>query len=254
LADGGARAYVLELVASALRFEVLLNGWPAIRGATSRGTTSTVRLNPFIIDGDNELLLRLAPHPDPEHQRRLSLRLASVPEGHERSEEHEILRYRWTKESPLADHEPTSVLQHVMRVDAAFGRWSWQEAIPYRDGDRPAVQGLVDELHRAMSDAKVDDVVRLFEVKTEELGRAVGRTPDEAREATRALVEYFVRNPDWKMAPFDPAKLVIRPEADGRLVALSSEESIGALQGSGPMPLEMDLVVSNLAGRWTIVR
>jgi hypothetical protein len=259
----------LEVQTQALRALVLLNGYPVFMPTDTGPRTTACKLNPQIIEGENLLQVRLGREADgavltPRADFELSVYHA--PAGGPPGSKIGVARYEW--EAGRDEIQPdgmTDLFEHCFDVepDQAFGRWQWQDAVVFEEGERVAIETLVGKCRAALADRKVDDLLALMSLYAVEMSTALGVPVEEAEQELREYLQPYFADDRWEMAPLDYGALPLMPVCGGRIVLVMAPGGGPVLRGQirveedeePPLPpLGMEVSVSNLGGTWTVVR
>jgi hypothetical protein len=248
-------AYVLEIICENVDADVRLNDWIAYRARDPRRRAAQVKLNAWLLEGDNELTVGLIPL---DEELTFELRFYKTEHGTFSGDDQLLLYYRWTAdESPLAlDGTPTRVFSHRFTLESAFGPWSWEQSQSYMPNDRPLIEALVTAIHHALVERRAGDVVRLLSIKLDEMARSVGLDPAEHREQQHRVIAEQLSSPELRVGELELDKLQLRSSAGGRLVDVLDDNGDPAplKLWVGDMPSHLGLAVSHVAGRWKVVR
>lgn len=260
--------YVVEFDVERLSAEVHVNGWPVCRSHTTAGRLTNIKISPWLVEGENVFQIYLGAPVDDDNMPELDPNGYVQPnglivslfklDGDERPAENPpMLVYRWMEEChPLPEEGLTLVYEHRFRMEEAFGRFAWEDALPYAETDRPAILEVVRAFREALDRHDVETIIEMQKVRLEELGRCAGMDYDGMAEDHRKLLDKLM-DPGIVVQPFVAEDFVLRSGAAGRLVQVEREggdmRTIGVqspigIGGSYP------LCMSNLNGTWTIVR
>lgn len=247
--------FALECTACDVVTELRFNDWPAYRfDAESGELTTTVQLNPMIIEGPNVLrvLMRKKSTP-PVPQRRL---VVSIFRMLSPDELQPLVYFRHRPElHPLADDGFTEVFRQEITFAKTFGRWKWEDAKPYLDADRDAVIAAVREAHTAVARGDMNAFVELASLKVEEMARAQGKSPAEQAELQRKLLGVFFGLEGIVVEPFDAEALELESWCQGRLVSVrgpGGKRPIRAICDG--QRLELDAVLTRVGDSFRIAR
>ncbi len=250
--------YALEVQCSGLAVEVLLNGAPVYAEPWGATRFTQMKLNPWIVDGPNQLEVRLGPPPGQKVESGAGFKTLVIKgeHGKEPGPDANIVAFQWSDaEQPLAPEGMTAVYARPVPIDEGHGRWAWQDATPFTEADRDDIAALVLALHGALAARDAGTVTAYVRVKTEEYARALDVPAAELDADLRETLENRFKADDWQMDPIDPAALELRPSTDGRLVKVTDAGQRPPLRGQGEgQPYAMELTVSKLAHGWTVVR
>ncbi len=258
----------IDVQCQELRSLALLNGYPVVMPVDAGEHIMSAKLNPFIIEGPNELRIRLGRAEDGASlaaTARYQADLFRTPHGVMRDDSSYLVRYEWDREEQeLAEDGMTDVLTHRFEASPAdaFGRWAWQDALPFDPGQRVAIELLVGRCREALVERDPDKLLALLSLQLAETAHALGVRADELEQDLRDHLEPFFAADGWEVAPIDYGIVSLIPSTDGKLVLVMGHRGAPILQGqivlddeSDPLPpFMMELCVSNLDGTWTVVR
>jgi hypothetical protein len=252
--------YIIELDCGRLAAEVEVNGWRVAHNRDPDGRTTHAKINPWLLDGDNVIGVRLGwlpGEPEGAHELTCVVALHKVVDDASYANEPPMLLFRWyPDEYPLADQGLTRVYEHRFVMRRAFGPFAWTGAMPYLDSDRPQVTALVREVHDAIGARDRAALLRLQKLKLEEMGRSVGVSLQQMIDEQDVVFDEIFAGP-VQIAPLDPERLHMRSGAGGRLVQVEREDGdmrVLPFVTSRGLSMSLPLCVANLGGRWTLVR
>lgn len=250
---------VLELITKDVWAEVWLNGTPALRFPTGEQVRIQQKANPWIVEGPNWIQARLGyPReqdglgPKPTYE----FRVFEVEWGNPDGERKILAIFDWDPEGhPIEEPGLRMVYEQQFSPEQTHGRWSWEDATPYQDGDRPKIESLAGDLHQAFARQDVPTITGMMTTKLSELGRGLDLPAAEMTQNTGEALEAGFEQDDWVLGPFDPAELVVEPTAGGKLVNVFGPDGGPPVRAtmSGEV-VEVGMTVSHLAQGWTIVR
>ncbi|MBW2454688.1 MAG: hypothetical protein JRI68_09260 [Deltaproteobacteria bacterium] len=250
--------YAHEVQCEALVVQVLLNGVAIFEEPTGSYRFSQSKLNPWIVDGPNQLEVLAGPPPGEEVGKDAQLKVSVIkaPHGKHPGPEAEVVAFEWNEgDHPLLPDQLTRVHEGPVPVDEGHGRWAWQDAAAYSPGDDGAIAGLVMHAAQTLAARDLTGYVGLLAVMNEEMSRALDVPAAELlNDVSAALGELFAAD-DWRVDPVDPARLRYSPTAGGQLVRVTDDLGNSPLRGTGGgQTFETALTVSHLTQGWTIVR
>ncbi len=247
-------AYVVDVACQDVRLQALVNGYLCYRARDDGRRLAQVKVNSFVLEGKNDLeVIVRQTGPEPWCEIRLLLGQHEVAD----EEPTDLLYYRWyAEEQPIAREHDTTVLRHRWSMRRAFGRWAWESATPYLDADRPAVEALLVELQRALDRRDLEGYLDRFDVKNEELARSTEQAPADLRKTHRGLMEWAMAIPGMTARLPPLSELELTASAGGRLVEVTQRDGTAPLRVEHPDGFDMgvELVVSQVGGRWQVVR
>jgi hypothetical protein len=221
------------------------------------GRIAQAKLNPYVVEGENEavLVFRAAEIPPGQREKagQPSLRVR-VMQGRMGEEAQNVLaEMAWKADQgrlPATWRAP-------VRVGEAFGRWSWEAAprLAPNNADRAAILSLIDRLRAALETADTAVVNEIFAVKNEEMARALGLAEADASAAMEQYFAAFWGQPERRMEPLDDGRIELAAQAGGRLVAVVDREGGPVLRGTaGDVRIAVPVMVTHVGGRWLIAR
>jgi len=257
--------YVLDVACEGLVAQLTLNGVDVFTEWEGRARQVQAKLNPYIIEGANNLELALTPMTDDEGNpltlaHALTVKLIGGEHGADPGPQGVLATFRWDEAAmPVTPGELTGVWgrQFTVPIERAFGRWVWQgaPATPPGEADARALVALAGEVHAAMAARDVDALLALTALKTAELARGLDTPVGEIEEGQRELFGELFADPTWRVAPFDPAQLAAVPCAGGRMVRVTDPSGGPALvAATDDRPFAFGFLATRHNGRWTIAR
>jgi hypothetical protein len=250
-------AYVVQVMSTALRVEVLFNDWLAFRKTVARGSICEAKLNPWMLEGDNRLEVRLGLWPNADPADRLCLvRLYKAEHGKMAVDDDALCFFRWVPGlAPLEDEGLTTVFTHQLTMRKAFGRWGWEGATPYMPKDRPEIEATTVALHQSLARRNITALVDTLRLKHEEMSRALGLSFDDQIAKQEGYLRDFFAATDWHMLPLEADKLIVESGAKGRLVHVYGPDGEEPLVGQGGGEVfALHLTLSRMRGTWEVVR
>jgi len=247
--------YIARLQWTDLAIRLSVNDHP-VHASTEPGTWALdTRMNAYVVEGDSSLRLDLGPLPSRGFPPRLRLRVLKILDREEQKDDPPLLHYcHRAEEHPLSAEGMTTVLEHSMRVRSAFGRWAWESAIPYAESDRPGIVAGVAALHEAFSTKDRPRLKDLLGLKLAELARALGADPQARMTSIDAMLDALLTD-TWVVKPLDPARLVARSSAGGRLVTVTTAAGEPPIEGrNAEHGLALPVVMTRVGGAWAVVR
>ncbi len=250
--------YALEVQCNGLLVQVLLNGVAVFEEAAAGFRFTQLKLNPWIVDGPNQLEVLTGPPPGQELGKDAELKLLVIkgPHGQEPGPDADVVSFTWNEaDAPLESDQIVRVLDSPVPVDEGHGRWAWQDASPYAQGDEGDMAALVQQAGQVLASRDSAGYLALLALKTEEMSRALNVPAAELqKDISDVLRERFAAD-DWQVEPVDPAALRYAPTAGGRLVRITDDLGRPPLRGmGGGQAFETSMTVSHLAQGWTVVR
>lgn len=252
--------YVLEVELGKLALDVMLHGITVFRDPTGTAGFLQTKVNPFIIEGDNQFSIYLGHPPGGKAsaESHCQVRLFRAVQGKMPRADDELSKFKFVLgETELEDDQLTLVHNEMVPIDQADGRWAWEDADPYvEEEDRADVVALVEQFHQALVAKDTATLMQLNALRIEEFSRALHETqPDMEADQQQAFDELFA-SPDWQVAPLHSDSLVVVPGAQGRVVQVLDHQGAPAVHGMANEEdgYAMSLYLSKLQNGWTLVR
>ncbi len=250
--------YALEVQCNGLLVQVLLNGAAVFEEPAAGFRFTQLKLNPWIVDGSNQLEVLAGPPPGQELGKDAELKLLVIkgPHGEEPGPDANVVSFTWNEaDYPLEPDQIVRVLDSPLPVDEGHGRWAWQDATPYTPGDDGDIAALVTQAAQLLANRDAAGYLALLELKTEEMSRALNVPTAELRQDNSDVLGERFAADDWQVEPVDPTRLRHSPTAGGRLVRVTDDLGQPPLRGfGGGSGYETGLTVSHLSQGWAIVR
>jgi hypothetical protein len=245
--------YALEVQCSGLAVDVAVNDWRVFREPLGAKRFTQKKLNPWLADGPNVLEVRAALAAGESY---LKVALIRVEGDDLPGDDAFVVKYEHKPGEQPLEEKPLVVLKETVDLGPVHGAWAWQTATPYSDGERPAVEAFMRELHGALATKNAKGFIEYNRVKIEEMARALNVPPAELDSDMNEWLADLFRHDDWAMDPFDPQRLLIEPEASRRVVVVTRETGGPPLTGRGGSDeLEIpSFALSRLPQGWAVVR
>lgn len=249
--------YVVRTWVSGFRAIVLFNDWPAARHFDDEHGSVAAVVNALLLEGTNTLRVLAWPSETLAEGATPSFKVELVkgdPDDHDASVV--LYRMQWDPDThPLAKDGRTEIVRHVIRPKKAFGRWAWEEAQPYQDRDRDEIVRRLESFWSALVAKDAGRAVEFVRVKLEEQARATQRDPGGVATNQQKWLAGFMTHPDWSVAPFEPEALTFESWALGKLVEVRHKERGSAVRAMvGDMPMDFDMMLSQLGTGWAVAR
>ena len=257
--------YVLDVACEGLVAQLTLNGIDVFNEWEGRARQVQAKLNPYIVEGANNLELSLTPMTDDEGKalpvpHAIVVKILAGEHGKDPGAGGMVATFRWDEAAmPVPAGELTGIWGRQFSVPAerAYGRWVWQDAPDTAPGeaDARALVSLAGEVHAALASRDVERMIELTSLKSAELALALDVPVAEIDEGQRELFGELFAAPSWRVAPFDPAQLAAVPCAGGRMVRVT--DAFGGpplVAGTDLRPFAFGFLATRYSGHWTIVR
>ena len=258
-----------------LRAELWANDVPAVMLYPGEADTPIgVPLNELLNSGRNQIavLLHAAPlasrasDPWPEDPvaasyrgpASLSLRLAEyAPEQKVTSDNPPaITMIEW---SGVAAPTPLPITREF-DLSAPLGPWAWQRAERFTPLGAPVRARAVEylkSLHEMLAAKRYDEFIAEHSYKLEEMtAGAYGVSTEPFRSSMRQVLDDHGREP-WRLEPFSPGVLDLRPAAGGRLIECLRTDRHCALEYTRPDSKDtffLPAMIGNVGGQWRVLR
>lgn len=257
--------YVLEVEAEGLVVQAAVNGCEVFSEWEGAARLAQLKVNPYIIEGDNRLDVALTPMTDDEGRalavdRALTVTLIRGVLGVDPGDAGRIARFTWDAGAlPVEPGQLTPVWtrQFTVRPEQAFGRWAWQDApaVAPTAADAQALVSLAGRAHAALSNRDLVAMRALTALRDAELARALDIPDDEMAADVEAWLRDWFSEPDWSMDAFDPGALAASPSARGRLMRVTDPYGGPPLRGGGGgRRFAFPFAATRVDGAWVIAR
>lgn len=257
--------YLLDVECEGLVVQVSLNEVDVFSEWAGGARRFQTKLNPYIVEGANNLELSLTPMTDDEGRavggpRGVTVKLIAGEHGVDPGPGGVLATFRWDEAAtPVEPGALTGVWgrQFTVPGDRAYGRWAWQDApaTPPDAGDARALVALAGEVHAALVNRDLAAVMSLTALKTRELARALDVPEAEVEDGQRELYGALFSDPSWRVAPFDPAQLAAVPCAGGRMVRVTDPSGGPCIvAATDERPFAFGFLATRHPDRWTIAR
>lgn len=272
--------YVLELLMEGVYARVALNGVEVVADESAASKTLGLRVNTFIVDGENRLAVALrlpppAPVPEPAtgdtpvsgpqtmpdpaaSEANFALRLIGGRFGVEPGPEGVLLKHEWNAaRAPLAPRAWRLVFNETFRPPRSFGRWAWQDApaVTPQGADAVALRAAVAQLQAAAQARDARALLEAHRLKFAECGRALDEPADTFRNDLAEGLDAIFAARDFRVRSLDVDLLVLEPLVEGRLVRVRRPDGGAPLQLSGGGEvLQILPVYTRVPAGWLIAR
>lgn len=270
--------YVLELLMAGVHARAALNGVEIVADETAASKTLGLRVNPYVVDGENRLAVALRlppPAPVPEAgdtrasasltppvpaagEADFALRLIGGRFGAEPGPEGVLLKHEWNAaRAPLAPRAWRLVFNETFRPPRSFGRWAWQDApaVTPQGADAAALRAAVAQLQAAAQARDARALLEAHRLKFAEFGRALDEPEDTFRNDLAEGLDAIFAARDFRVRSLDVDLLVLEPLAEGRLVRVRRPDGGAPVQLSGGGEvLQILPVYTRLPAGWLIAR
>lgn len=205
--------------------ELIFNGAAIVREFVFSGNMLMNKLNPWIVEGPNQLEVRVAAaagQPSPGADAHLALAVYEGPHGTHPGPGGKLTELTWSQAAqPLAGEGFQQLKMLEFKTRAATPRWRWLDALPYSDADRPAIVARLMELHAALAASDFDAVAALTRLRDEELALALDVSLDRWVALERQSVASLFQAKNWQLQDVDASELEFHPRAGGKLVEVT---------------------------------
>lgn len=257
--------YVLQVETEGLVVQVALNGCEVFSDWEGASRIAQLKVNPYIIEGENRLDVALTPMTDDEGRaldvdRSLTVTLIRGVHGVDPGDAGRIARFTWDAAAlPVEPGALTPVWtrQFTVRPEQAFGRWAWQDApiVAPTAADAQELVALAGKIHAALSARDVAAVRDLTALRDREMARALDIPDDEMSADVDAYLRDWFESPGWAMDPFDPNALAASPSARGRLMRVTDAYGGAPLKGGNTeRRFAFPFAATRVDGVWVVAR
>lgn len=249
--------FAIELESAGLLCELRLNDVRIDRDLTAVPRMREVRVNHWIVPGENVLELWLGTPRGPADETAVEVEWFRWEDGESRTAARREAGYRWARELRLPEGELRRAWDAALPLGNAFGRWAWQDAEPadLDEADRAAIVGALEGLRAALEAGDVPAVRSRLALQNEEMARAHGLDPAARDASQRQYLAACLGAPRRRIEPLDAGSLVFTPHAHGRLVSVTDRFGLPPVRGSaGSATFDLPSTFSKIGGAWTVVR
>lgn len=202
---------------------VYLNGAPLIASRQSEPCHAAPTVNEWVVDGTNDLVVVVIGVADGADQSRrpwLRVALCRGEEGDVATpdDQYEIVTIEWR---PDQSTQLPAQLDHRVDVSHDWGRWCWEDApVLDRDDEDAATEAalVLQRIHAGLESGSPGALLAFSEPKLDEVGRAYGMTPADARQRFVTGWSYLSSVPGFSLAPLDPDDIELHRYCGERLI------------------------------------
>ncbi len=169
-----------------------------------------------------------------------------------------IEEHRASVRAKTVEHELPHAYQLAFEVEVDLGTelWTRAEAVELSDEDREELLSMLAQLHSAVAQRRLKDVVELLTYAAVDTGRAQEQPEDHATRALEfRLKRLFGRKRGYRVSKLKPRELVFEALASRKLVTLTH------VDGSPPITVRsregqaaFQPYFARVDGRWLIAR
>lgn len=245
--------------------ELFVNGAPILRTPVDAPYTATPTISEWLIDGDNELALRvdaIAPASaifDPLSPRRLIVQRCQGPLDEIVPPGQDVVLDALTYAPRPGDPAPALPLRLTHRFRASPGRtWAWCSA-PVLSLDAATTRELrmfLEAVHADLSDGDIDGLLSRQRIKLAEVAPLYGADPRHVRDELARQFAALSAGGAWTVAPLRDADLELRLCCGGRVVEPRTRDGRPLLRGHAADATDWSLptFVARINGLFEIVR
>ena len=279
--------YYLHVTIRSYDAEVFLNGAPIVRAFRGFPRIASLRVSEWLVQGDNRLSVTIegadhlaepvvegaepvvreppAASEDEPPLLRVALCVGDLGEFVEPGQERELLVIDWTPPPPPGEDEPPITLpleaEDTLALSHPWGTWSWEQAPAFDFEADPAVVleviDFVTELHAAMAQGRLADVIDRSAPKYDEVAPCYDFDPAEARERLVVAWPDISGPAEFRLADLDPTDVELRLCCDGRVIEPRTLRGEPLIRQATPIDAslwEMPLFIARIDGQLTVVR
>jgi hypothetical protein len=153
-----------------------------------------------------------------------------------------------------------SMLTREFDLAAPLGPWAWQRAERFSPLGAPVRARAIEylkSLDEMLTAKRYDEYIAENSYKVEEMtARAYGVSPAPFRRSMLQVMEEHGREP-WRLAPFDPATLDLRPAGGGRLIDCLRTDRHPVFEYTRPDSKDtffLPAMIGVVDGHWRVLR
>jgi hypothetical protein len=239
------RLLVLKVDAVDCEAEAFVNGVPLARVDAAR-PTAVVPVHEYTMAGHNQLQLVIWPRPaatpatpalpaaprvaDGKRWAQLRVLLPRTGSVADESSARGLAQIEWSPPDGEAYDAPLTLVQDF-GLPVSFPKWRWLEApaSPVTTELQAQAAELLQGLARDLAAGQPERFIATVRLRTEEVAVAYQRRPEDEAQRLRAHLQALHAESRLVFAPLDPAKLVLRSLADGRLLECLGADGRAAL-------------------------
>ncbi|APR74749.1 Hypothetical protein A7982_00095 [Minicystis rosea] len=238
----------LHLDTHGVTAELFLNGFPLVRSTWLPEGNAELCAHPFLVPGENEIVLRIEPGSRPAlaatESRVLAREGASAvaqlvryPVGTDVLPENGTVlgKIAWTASSAGSEVFPIEQRGQVY-VGAAYGRWSWQDApvLTLDESLLAEARAVIEAYGHALCYGTTAELASLMRISLADQARAFPDWPvDEQDKMLDRLVAYYHKAPEPRFS-LDPERHDFRLVASGRVLQCVDDDFKGSLRLRDP--------------------
>jgi len=249
--------FILEIRSLGVNIAATWNDIPVYSNPSGRGRIAQIKLNPQVVEGENEGRAILRPAEVVTEKGKAPgqpyLRLRVIRGRIGQTDQSVLSEFVWRAElGPLPPGWRDSI-----PIGEAFGRWLWEAAprVAPTTADRQAILSLVERLRNAVVAADAATVAETFAAKNAEMARALDLPSADVAADMDSFFAPFFGAASRRMAAIDPEDIELAVQAQGRLIQVVRRDGGPALRGSTDSArIEVPVTVTRSGDQWVIVR
>ncbi|MFM2041457.1 MAG: hypothetical protein RLY86_33 [Pseudomonadota bacterium] len=218
--------------------------------------TIASKINHWLIDGDNSIVITLRPLTVPPDLPDYETSLIGGRQGEMPGPDDTLFRFS-LRDLPdptiLAVDTAVEVARVTLPVSHGFGRWAWQDAEPLAATQQDQILTAYQRIATALATGAIDDAVGQLDLMIRERSRSLGVPETEIRDDLRDAVGQALGGPPPRIIATPAEAVSVTPMAGGRLALVTAPDG-GApiLYDGGEERWSLRPVFVHAEGRWQV--
>jgi hypothetical protein len=251
--------YVLESQCIGLGYKVYINGVPVSEGDDGSRSVQQSKISQWLINGSNRVDVELYKLTDESKivTSDFKVTLLKGELGKEPGTEGVLLDYSWDEQISPISITNSIVKSFEFEVIGLPADWLWLSAntAEISHSDKIEIVKLLKLIYLLFKSTDIPNIMKFLQIKHREIASAMGITQSQIEQGLAMHLKNIWSDPEWKILTVNWENLLITPLSNNRLYSIKTYEKGSIIQIETPNKKYMlDLIISKVAGRWTIVR